>query len=323
MTVDPPSRASTDPTGLSHASRRSLLAPRYWPNWLGLGVLRLLTLLPQPVTNGLGAGLGELYYRLSPKRRRIARVNLRLCFPQWSRAERERCLHATFRLAGQCLFDYGLLWWGTPATLARRVRIEGHEHYRPHVRAGRPVILLTGHFLGLELGAAALQNDGYAGFGLVKPLRNRLMNWYVARGRARFGRDTPLFPRTAGLRPVVRAIRSGLAFYYLPDEDFGPERTVFVPFLGTEAATITALSGLARLTGAVVIPVSTRRLGDGTYVVTIHAALPDFPGDDERMDAARMRAALGEMIAAAPEQYLWTFRYFKTRPGGAPSPYLR
>jgi len=303
--------------------RREFLLPRYWGVWAALALLRLAHLLPRRLTAFFAARLGDLYFLLSAKRRRIARINLQLCFPEWSRRQRRRCLRRHFRVAAQCAFDYGLLWWAPRAKLNRLVRLVGVEHYQSWHDQGRHLIVLTAHFMALEIGAAVLEQR-YRGFGLIKPARNKLIDWYMTRGRMRIGEHTQLFLRARGLRPVVRAIKQGLGFYYLPDEDFGPEQSVFVPFLGTQAATLTTLGRLARLTQAVVIPVSSRVLPGGRgYEVHIRPALENFPTDDETADAARMNAVLAEEIRARPEQYLWTFKLFKTRPDNAPSPYAR
>ncbi len=305
------------------AFRGEFLHSRYWGLWAALACLRALHWLPRRVSAFVAARVGDINCWMSRKRRRIARINLQLCFPEWTARQRRCCLRRHFRAAAQCTFDYGLLWWAPRARLERLVRLVGRQHYQPHHDAGRNIIILTAHFVSLEIGAAALQRH-YRGFGLVKPARNKLIDWYMTRGRKRFGQGIQLFLRDRGLRPVVRAIRHGLDFYYLPDEDFGPEQSVFVPFLGIEAATLTTLGRLARLCDAVVIPVSTRVLPGGQgYEVHIQPALKNFPTPDPAADAARMNALLGEEIRAMPEQYLWTFKLFKTRPKNAPSPYER
>ncbi len=301
--------------------RARYLGPRYWPIWLLLALMALGQLLPRAIWGRVGAGFGRLYYRMSRKRREVARVNVDLCFPEMAAAERERVVRRHFRVYAQCLLDMGLVWWARPRFLNDYIKVEGLEHYRAAVADGHPVILLTGHFSGLDI-AGPMISRHFPQVGLIKPVHNRLVDWLVARGRRRFaGR---VYLRDRGLRPVVRALQSGYGFYYLPDEDFGPERSVFVPFLGTVAATITALSRLARITDAAVLPTSVERVSSREgYRIRIGPALKDFPGDDEREDAARMNAVLGEMVRRAPEQYMWTFKYFRTRPGGEASPYAR
>jgi lipid A biosynthesis lauroyl/palmitoleoyl acyltransferase len=301
--------------------RARWLLPDYWPTWAMLAAVTIAAFVPRTVAGLLGRGLGEMFYRTSTKRRRIAAINLGLAFPDLAPDVRSRILRRHFHIYGECLLDMGLLWWRSPTFLDRYFQIEGLEHYRAARAAGRNVILLTGHFAALDLAGPVISRR-YPQVGLIKPIHNRLADYFVARGRLRFA--SRLYLRDKGLRPVVKAVRAGFGFYYLPDEDFGPDRSVFVPFLGTVAATITALSRLATLTDALVLPTSAIRVSNRQgYRIVIRPALTDFPGDDPEQDARRMNQVLGEMIAGAPEQYMWTFKYFRSRPNNEPSPYDR
>jgi KDO2-lipid IV(A) lauroyltransferase len=126
-----------------------------------------------------------------------------------------------------------------------------------------------------------------------------------------------LFSRHHGVRSVVKAIRRGLPFYYLPDMDFGARDSIFVPFFGVPAATVTGLSRIARMAGAVVVPVVTRQLpGAGGYRVRFFPAWRDFPSGDLERDARRMNDFIEERVLEMPEQYFWLHKRFKTRPAG-------
>jgi lauroyl/myristoyl acyltransferase len=183
------------------------------------------------------------------------------------------------------------------------------------------VILLAPHALGMNVGGIVVSRHAPV-FSMVKPQRSPALNWLLARARVRYG--APLVARAQGMRPVLRGLEQRLVFYYLPDEDFGPQRSVFAPFFGVPAATLPTLGRLAALTGADVVPCFTRMLPGGRgYRVTLEPALADFPSGDPVADAGRMNAVLEAGIRAAPEQYMWTFRLFRTRPDGARSPYDR
>ncbi len=301
---------------------RRLLALRQWPVWLGLGLYRLLALLPRRSRAALGARVGDLIRLGNPRRRHVVEVNLELCFPELRREERERMARDYFRRLAQSSLDYGSLWWGGAARLERLVSVEGMEHLQRCRERGRPVILLTCHSVALDFGATAITRH-FPTVGLVKPLRNPVIEWLMSRGRTRYrGR---LFLRRDGLRPIVRALRRGEIFYYLPDEDLTHVKGgewIFAPFFGVPTATITALGRLARITGAVVIPCISRYLPErGGYRVALGAPLEDFPTGDPVADTIRMNRELEEMIRRHPEQYMWSLRLFKTRPGGEPSPY--
>ena len=123
---------------------------------------------------------------------------------------------------------------------------------------------------------------------------------------------------------MVKALKRGESFYYLPDMDLGARDSVFVPFCGVPAATITGLSRIARLGGAVVVPCVTRQLpGAAGYVVRFYPAWRDFPSGDLEADARQMNAFIEERVREMPEQYYWLHKRFKTRPAGEADPYGR
>jgi KDO2-lipid IV(A) lauroyltransferase len=126
-----------------------------------------------------------------------------------------------------------------------------------------------------------------------------------------------LFSRQQGIRPLVKAMRRGLPFYYLPDMDFGSRDSIFVPFFDVPAATITGLSRIAHLAGAVVVPAVTRQLaGDAGYELRFYPAWENFPSENVEADTRRMNAFIEERVREMPEQYYWLHKRFKTRPPG-------
>lgn len=296
------------------------LWPRYWPTWLGLALLWVGGLLPRRWWSGLGALVGELYYRLSEKRKRIARINMALCFPALPPSMREARVRAHFRVAMQSLLDMAWLWRASPRQLDARIRFVGLEDYLALHAQGRPLILLTCHTTALEIGGTVISRY-FPHISLVKPVRNRLLDWFMTRSRTRFGGR--VYARGQSFRPIVRAIKAGAGFYYLPDEDHGRKDSVFAPFFGVPAATLTALGKLARLSDALVVPFFTKRLHDGRYELTFFPPLENFPSNDAITDATAMNAALEKGLREMPEQYFWTYRRFRTRPDNAPSPYAQ
>ncbi len=295
------------------------LGPRYWPIWLGMGLFRLLSLLPGTLRRSMGRWLGDFAWQRQEKRRAIIHTNLEWCFPEATAQQREQMARDYFRSMSQTFLDYGLLWWGSRRRLDQVLTLEGKEHLEKVLNDGGKVILLTSHNVALDFGAAALTRF-YPSVGLIKPARNPLIDWLMARGRTRF--KGVLFLRDKGMRPIVKGIKNGYAFYYLPDEDLGPEHSVFVPFFGVQTATLTALSKLSRMTGATVLPFATvYNAQSGHYRASILPPLENFPSEDEVADAARMNRELEKMIALAPTQYMWSMRIFQSRPDGSPPPY--
>ncbi len=285
---------------------------------VALALMWLLHFLPLRQLEQIGEKFGALLYLLGRERRHVTLTNLRLCFPRMDEAERERLARHHFGMFGRSFVERGLLWWSSPERLRKLARIEGLEHLE--AQTGRPVILLVPHFIGLDMGWTLLTMERDM-VSIYANQKNLLFNAALYKGRTRFGNST-LLSRQEGTRPAIRAMRAGRPFYYLPDMDYGERDTIFVPFFGVPAATITGLSRLARMSGAVVLPVITRMLEDGQgYVVRIDEAWQNFPGASIEADTLRMNAFIENEVQRMPEQYLWLHKRFKTRPPGEKSPY--
>jgi len=273
----------------------------------------LLHFLPLALLNPLGQGVGWLFYVLGRERREVARTNLRLCFPELSERERERRVRLHFRAFGRSFLERSYLWWSSAARLKRLVRIEGETHWQA-VR-GQPVILLAPHFVGLDMGGSRLSLDVQVA-SMYSKQKNPLVDRLLLQGRLRFNAPR-LFSRQDSVRSVVKAVREGTPFYYLPDMDFGARDSIFVPFFGVPTATITGVARLARLAKAQIVPAVTRQLPGGQgYVLTFYPAWENFPTDDIAADTRRVNAFIEQRVLEMPAQYYWLHKRFKTRPEG-------
>jgi KDO2-lipid IV(A) lauroyltransferase len=284
---------------------------------LGVLVLWLVHFLPLAWIGALGSGLGAVLYRFG--RGRVTRVNLALCFPDMPEDERRALGLRHFRMLGRNALELSIMVWGTEAELLRLIQVEGLEHLEG--AAGRPVIALAPHFIGLNMGGIRVAHEYPGTASIYSRQKNPVLDRVFLRARTRFG-NPHLVSRQEGLRSVIRVIRSGKPFYFLPDMDFGIRDAIFSPFFGVPTATITALPRLARLTGALVIPVVTRQVGEG-YVVRFYPPWKDYPTGDLEADVRRMNAFIEERVLEMPDQYFWAHKRFKTRPPGEPSPYRR
>lgn len=279
--------------------------------------MRLLARLPLPVLRALGAGLGRLLYALARRRRHIALVNLRLCYPDWSDARLHDVARRSFVLFSQAFFDRAWLWHAPPAVVRRRLRITGAT--QDLTREGA-VVMFAPHFYGMDAGGSAVMDQiERPACTIYSTQSNPAVDAWMRAGRLRFGQAT-LLSRQDGVKPIVRALREGKMLYLLPDMDLGPQDSIFVPFFGIPTATVPSLPRFAKLGGARVVPVVTRLVPDG-YEVRVHPAWQSYPSDDVRADTARMNAELQTWIDAMPEQYYWVHKRFKTRPPGEPPVY--
>jgi Kdo2-lipid IVA lauroyltransferase/acyltransferase len=281
-------------------------------------VLWLLHFLPLRLLAPLGQSVGMLAYLAIAKRRRIARTNLRLCFPELSDSERERLLRRHFRCFGRALLEAGIAWWGSRERLQRTVRIEGQEHV--DAMQGERFIGLVPHFVGIELEGLRMTLD-YRGLAVYVHQKDPYVDAFLKRKRERFA-GTRMVSRQEGVKAILRAFQKGQALQLSPDMDLGERDSVFVPFFGVQAATVTALSRMARLTRAHIVPLVIRQLpGAQGYVARFYPAWEGYPGASAEEDTRRMNAFVEERVREMPEQYLWTHRRFKTRPGNEPGYY--
>jgi len=289
-----------------------LLAPRYWLSWIGLGVVRLVGALPFAMQRALGRALGVLTARLPGERRCVAACNIELCFPELNPAQRALLLRAALRDLGMLLVEFALAWFGSARALARvPCAIEGLEHLE-HCRAqDRGVLLVGAHFSHLEL-CARLVSQRIRIAGVYRVMDDPVFERAVLRARLSYA--DAMWPKE-DLRRIVKYLKAGGTVWYAPDQDMRGKDSVFVPFFGVPAATITATHHLARLSGAAVIPFFHRRNADGRgYTIRLQAPLDNFPSGDVSADTARVNACVEQMVREAPAQYLWIHKRFKSRP---------
>jgi len=288
------------------------LALRFWPTWLLLASMRLAAMLPLPVLVAIGSIVGEALYLLAGSRRRVARINLKIAYPEATATELRRLNRACFRSVAIGIFEIGLAWWA-PGRVRRMTEVRGLEHLRRAREVGRGSILLTAHFTCIEMGLPVL--SAFATLeAMYKRPHNALMDAFMERNRARFtaiiaGHHSPI--------GLIRGLRHGHAMWYAPDQDFGGKDTVFVPLFGVEATALTAPSRIAAMAGVPVMPCLIQRQSWGRgYVLSIGPPLPGFPSGDVVADALVVNRATETLIRQNPEQYLWIHKRYKRRPDG-------
>ena len=289
---------------------RPSFSPRYWPVWLGVGLCMLLARLPWALQQWLGKRIGPLLAVLLRSRRRVAARNLALCFPDLDAPAQATLLRESIQQLGIGLFEFARAWWGSVAPMQGRVQVEGLQHLAAAQAGGRGVIIISGHFVTLEM-AARLMCAHAPLAGMYRPHATGPMEWAVRRGRMRYA--SAMFTREE-LRPALRHLKQGGLLWFAPDQDTRRGESVYVPFFGHSAYSLTSTHQLARLSGAAVLGFAHVRMPDGSYCLRLTPALEAFPSADASADTARVMALIETMIRAAPSQYLWIHRRFKRQP---------
>ena len=300
--------------------RATFLHPRYWGRWVLYAFLYLLTFLPRRWVMALGAKIGDQFRQRNKKRRHIVEVNIDLCFADLPQSERDTMVVEHFRHYGRVLADMGLALWGSRRQVNRVMGYEGVEQVQQIVSQG-PILLLTYHLTTLEMLGAVVAQLG-PGITMMNSNKDELLTWQQYRARKRFENVTMVM-RHQGLRPLIEGIKQRRFCVYVPDEDFGDgKHSNFAPFFGVQRATLNTVGRLAKMTGATVVPsICLLDHVTGQYRTIFADPLSDFPLKDEAANALTVNQAMESLLSQAPEQYMWTFRWFRTRPHGAPSPY--
>lgn len=284
---------------------------------IALKLLEMTAWMPLPWLRGLGWLLGRTLYFVVPSRRHVVQTNLRLCFPHWSPQRLHRTAVETFVYFAQSWLDRGWLWHGAPEITRRRLKLVGALR---ELEGDTPTVIFAPHFMGLDAGWTALTQQVPRVFNTIyTDQANKTSDAWIYQGRKRFG-DAQLFGRIDGVKPILAGLKAGRPLYLLPDMNFGPEESEFVPFYGVPAATVPSLSRFGRLGRAKVVPVISRMTPAG-YDVEIFPAWNNFPSSDPVADTARMNLELQSYIDTMPSQYYWVHKRFKDRPPGEVAPY--
>jgi KDO2-lipid IV(A) lauroyltransferase len=298
----------------------ALVSPRYWPTWLALGLLRALAPLPYRTQLAIGRTLGRIFRHVPIGSERIVRRNLELCLPELDARERQRLLRLHFESLGIAVVETALAWWASDERIRSLTQIEGLEHLEAALARGRGAILLSAHFTTLEIGARAITATRPVNI-MYRPSKDALVAEFLSRNRAR--RSRRAIPRD-DVRTLIAALKANETVWYAPDQSYRKKGAEMVRLFGIPAATNTATSRLARLTGAAVLPYFPERLPDARgYRVSILPALEDFPGDSPVADAERFNGLIETHVRRVPEQYLWIHRRFKGLSDDYPDFYAR
>ncbi|MRD47129.1 lysophospholipid acyltransferase family protein [Caenimonas koreensis] len=284
---------------------------------VGVWFMRALAHLPLTWIRALGWLLGWVLYIVIVPRRRIARRNIDLCFPQWPQQQRAALIPRIFVAFAQAWLDRSWLWHGKPPVTLRRLKLTGAVE---ELTGSDPALIFVPHFVGMDAGWTACTQQLTRAFStLYTPQSNAVVDAWILKGRQRYG-HVELFRRADGVKAIVASLRRGERFCLLPDMNYGAQESVFVPFYGVSAATVPSLSRFAKLGRARVVPLITRITKDG-YETRAYPAWRDFPTDDPVADTALMNERLQGFIDEIPEQYYWVHKRFKSRPPGEPPVY--
>jgi len=285
--------------------------PRYWLTWVFIGYMRASVLLPLRWQIFAGRRVGRLLGLLARTKRRIADKNLAVCFPELSAAERKTLRKKSFESLGAGLPEMAMGWFGSEQVVKNAISIEGTHHLAAALEKGKGVLLYCGHLTTIEILHPAIKPLCTRLTGMYRPMRNRLMDEVMLRGRLRSVDE--VFSKYT-VRSLLKSLAGNSVVYYLADQCYTGKGSALVPFFGVPAMTTTATTRILKASGATILSCFSRRLDDdSSYVVHIEA-IPDIPSDDPVRDTALLMKTLEDYVRTCPDQYAWLHRRFKGRP---------
>ncbi|MBE2895353.1 lauroyl-Kdo(2)-lipid IV(A) myristoyltransferase [Pasteurellaceae bacterium HPA106] len=303
----------TSRVGYDPAWSWQFLHPKYWGVWLGMGVIALLAFLPYRWRDALAAKLARMVARKAKKQYHRAKVNLDYCFPQWSDEQKSAVIEQMFVTVSQVMLGIGEIALRSREQLKARTRFEGLEHIIEARKAGQNIILLVPHTWSIDASGIILHTQGMPMTAMYNPHRNPLVDYLWNKTRERFGGK--MQARQNGIKPFLNRVRAGEMGYYLPDEDYGEELSVYADFFATYKATLPGLNKMAKIARAVVIPMfACYSAQEGKYILKIKPSM-SLSDDDVQM-ARNMNSVIEDYVRESPEQYVWILRLLKTRKDG-------
>ncbi|MET1255593.1 LpxL/LpxP family Kdo(2)-lipid IV(A) lauroyl/palmitoleoyl acyltransferase [Aliikangiella maris] len=303
---------TSEPSSLSFSY--FVLRPKYWLPLIGFALTWLIAQLPFRLKNQLARVIASFMLRFGKRRRNIAQINLKLCFPEKSEEAREKLLKENFYLTALGMLETATCWFTSLQQYQQHYTISGQQYLDDAIAEQRGIILLSFHLTSLEIGGSLLAKH-YPICAMYKPNKSPLTEKLMCRGRLKHVRQ---LLKQSDIRATVKALKNNKIVWYATDQNYGSKKSsVFVPFFGTAASTITATTKFAKLSGAMVIPMTQKRSQDGHNIsIEIHPPLENFPGENEIEDATRINQYLENYLRENPEDYMWLHQRFRTRPQG-------
>lgn len=295
--------------------------PKYWGTWFLLALLYIASYIPVSLKDRFAAWVANKLYnaKFLDKRKKIAFINLSLCFPDYSEEDKEKLMRENLTAAAQIALSLGEIAFRSKSYLHQRINFIGEHYVKQAEEEGKAIIFLAPHCYGIDFaGVAAISARGYPLSSMFNDYKNPIFDWFVTNYRTRFSRlndKGTLYHRSEGLKPCIKSLRDKAHFYYLPDEDHGRDSSLFSPFFATQKATLPVIGRLAKLGRAIIIPTYTSyNASTGKIDVICHAPVDGIPSGNEQQDTDLMNAAIEKVVNENRAQYMWTLKLFKTRP---------
>lgn len=296
--------------------------------WMLAGFVWLLIQLPYRYQLKIGKWMGLLAMRFAHRERKITEINLSRCFPELSEAQREDLCRESFIAMGIGSLETAFGWWGSEKRLKKLIHVEGLEYVENALKNKdientvlennglenkKGALIFTPHFSCLHI-VGRLMTFRHPFSVMYFPPKNPVFREISHRAMNRYYQQA--IPRDDA-RSLIKALKKNSAVLYTPDTDAGLKNSIFAPFFNIQTASVTATSRFAQISHCVIIPANYYRRADGKgYNVKFYPPLENYPSDSLYNDAALINQWVEKFVREHPEQYLWQYKRFKTRPAG-------
>ena len=298
--------------------RRRLEYAAAWP------FIKLLGLMPRPLSRAFAIGLAQVVYLLHFRLRQVGMRNLEMVFPEKSVSERKRILRGVFTSLGRQLAELCQFPKYSPRNIDNVVVYDGLENYERAYAKGKGVLFLTAHFGGWELSAFAHSLHGHWLHIVMRPMDNEYLDRLLQSYRTMHGNKT--VAKDDFVRGLLAAMKAGETVGILMDTNMTPPQGIFVDFFGIPACTASGLARIALRTDAAVVPGFTiwdpvlrkYRLRFDPALELIHTGELEA---DITANTQMFTKVIEGYVRKYPDQWLWVHRRWKTRPEGQPPLY--
>jgi len=280
-------------------------------------IISLLNFLPRDTAISLGGFLGKLAYFLIGEARRKTLYNLNMAFGKSADGRKLRKLaYQVFKNVGKNVADAVRLKKMKREDIERITEIEGLKYLDQVYKAGKGIIGLTGHIGNFELMAAYLTLRGYRLSVVGRELYDPRLDRLLVENRENVGLEN--ISSSAGVKPILKALRAGKILGVLADQDSSPVRGVFVDFFGRPARTPVGPALLAYKTGSPIVPMAIVRKYKNKYKIIVKPPVELTFSEDREKDITdvtqKFTKVLESIIREYPDQWLWMHERWKSKP---------
>ncbi len=271
--------------------------------------LWLLSLIPFKVQMFFGKILGKIMYKLLIKRRNVVTWNIHKCFPDFNKDDITKLAKENFTRLGQGVFEIcNSYFWSEKKYLKR---IKNIEEFKTKINAikNSKNLLLVPHTGNIDFVVRAPSLFMKVN-GMQRSADNEVWDKIMTEGRKKFINE--LFLPNEG-RKLLKTLNKGTSVLYLPDQDYGYKKSIFLDFFNHKALTVIFPSLLVKRTHCKVFLLTLVKEGD-FYEANIEQLM--LTGESVEEDLKIVNSAIENFAQSHKSEYYWIHRRFKNRPEG-------